>query len=130
MDEVVVYTDGACSGNPGPGGWAAVLVWRGVVKEISGGEERTTNQRMELTAAIKGLEALRRKGCRVVVKTDSQYLVGGMNGWKRWANRDLWARLDELARAHEVRFEWIRGHTGDRLNERADYLARSAIERT
>lgn len=127
MNEVVIYTDGACSGNPGPGGWAAVLVWRGVVKEISGSEGLTTNQRMELTAAIKGLEALKRKGCRVVVRTDSQYLAGGMNGWKRRANRDLWARLDELCQLHEVRFEWIRGHNGHQFNERADYLARLAI---
>lgn len=126
---VVIYTDGACSGNPGPGGWGAVLVWNGVVKEISGGELRTTNQRMELTAVIRALESLKRP-CEVTVCTDSQYVAGTMTrGWKRKANLDLWTRLDELCRMHTVEFEWVQGHAGNNYNERADRLARAAIPR-
>lgn len=129
MTPVIVYTDGACSGNPGPGGWGAVLIWNGVVKELSGGELYTTNQRMELTAVIKALEALKRP-CEVLVRTDSQYLVGTMTqGWKRRANLDLWGRLDELCRVHRVEFEWLRGHAGNEYNERADQLARGAVPR-
>lgn len=131
MTEVTIYADGACSGNPGPGGWAAILVHpaSGVVRELSGGESSTTNNRMELTAVIRALEALK-KPCRVVVRTDSQYLVGTMTrGWKRRANHDLWARLDELCRVHEVSWEWVRGHAGDPYNERADRLARSHASR-
>ncbi len=129
MTPVIVYTDGACSGNPGPGGWGAVLIWNGVVKELSGGELYTTNQRMELTAVIKALEALKRP-CEVLVRTDSQYLVGTMTqGWKRRANLDLWERLDELCRVHRVEFEWLRGHAGNEYNERADQLARGAVPR-
>lgn len=129
MSAVVIYTDGACSGNPGPGGWGAVLIWNGVVKELSGGELYTTNQRMELTAVIKALEALKRP-CEVLVRTDSQYLVGTMTqGWKRRANLDLWERLDELCRVHRVEFEWLRGHAGNEYNERADQLARGAVPR-
>lgn len=129
MSAVVIYTDGACSGNPGPGGWGAVLIWNGVVKELSGGELYTTNQRMELTAVIKALEALKRP-CEVLVRTDSQYLVGTMTqGWKRRANLDLWERLDELCRVHRVEFEWLRGHAGNEYNKRADQLARGAVPR-
>lgn len=141
-DVVEIHTDGACSGNPGPGGWAAILRWRGHEKEISGGEPQTTNNRMELTAAIRALESLKRP-MRVRIHTDSQYLQRGigewLEGWKRrgWrtadrkpvANRDLWQRLDELCRRHQVEWVWLRGHAGDPLNERADRLAREAIRR-
>lgn len=127
MSAVVIYTDGACSGNPGPGGWGAVLIWNGVVRALSGGEPHTTNQRMELTAVIKALEALKRP-CEVIVRTDSQYLVNTMTqGWKRRANLDLWGRLDELCRVHKISWEWVRGHAGDPYNELADRLARAAI---
>ncbi len=140
-EEVVeIHTDGACSGNPGPGGWGAVLVWKGRRRELSGAEPGTTNNRMELLAAIRALEALKRP-MRVRIFTDSEYLKRGMSewleGWKRrgWRtaarkpvrNRDLWERLDELCRIHEVEWHWLRGHAGDPLNERADQLAREAI---
>ncbi len=139
-DVVEVHTDGACSGNPGPGGWAAILRWSGHEKELSGGEAETTNNRMELTAAIRALESLKRP-MRVRIHTDSQYLQRGIRewlpGWKArgWrtadrkpvANRDLWERLDELARRHRIEWVWLRGHAGDPLNERADRLARAAI---
>ena len=139
-DVVEIHTDGACSGNPGPGGWAAILVWKGRRRELSGAEPETTNNRMELLAAIRALEALRRP-MRVRIFTDSEYLKRGMSewleGWKRrgWRtaakkpvrNRDLWERLDELCRIHEVEWHWLRGHAGDPLNERADRLAREAI---
>jgi ribonuclease HI len=137
----LIYTDGACSGNPGPGGWGAVLISGGHERELSGGEGVTTNNRMELMAAIAALEALT-KPCRVDLHTDSQYLRQGITdwivGWKArgWKtadkkpvkNEDLWRRLD-LARArHEVRWHWVKGHAGHPLNERADMLARSAIK--
>ena len=123
--EVIVHTDGACKGNPGPGGWGAVLSYAGAEKELFGGEAQTTNNRMELRAVIEALNALNR-GCRVRVVTDSQYVHKGvelwMEGWKRknWktaagkpvANRDLWEALDEALRQHEVRWEWVRGHQG------------------
>lgn len=127
--DVVIYTDGACSGNPGPGGWGAVLLHpaTGRAKELSGYEPETTNNRMELTAAVRALEALKRP-CKVLVRTDSRYLVGTMTqGWKRKANHDLWDRLDELCRVHQVSWEWVKGHAGDEYNERADQLAREAI---
>ncbi len=139
--QVLIYTDGACSGNPGPGGWGAVLISGGHERELSGGEGVTTNNRMELMAAIAALEALT-KPCRVDLHTDSQYLRQGITdwivGWKArgWKtadkkpvkNEDLWRRLD-LARArHEVRWHWVKGHAGHPLNERADMLARSAIK--
>lgn len=138
--QVLIYTDGACSGNPGPGGWGAVLISKGHEKELSGGDPATTNNRMELMAAIAALEALT-KPCQVDLHTDSQYLRQGITewiaGWKArgWKtadkkpvkNEDLWKRLD-LARArHEVRWHWVKGHAGHPLNERADGLARSAI---
>ncbi len=140
-EEIVeIHTDGACSGNPGPGGWAAILAWKGRQKEISGAEPETTNNRMELLAAIRALEALKRP-MRVRIYTDSEYLRRGMTewleGWKRrgWRtagkkpvkNRDLWERLDELCRRHRVEWRWLKGHAGDPLNERADRLAREAI---
>jgi len=139
-EPVEIHTDGACSGNPGPGGWGAVLRWRGHERELAGGEGQTTNNRMELMAAIGALEALNRPS-RVIIWTDSAYLKGGItswiDGWKRrgWVNsakqpvknRDLWERLDALCRRHEVEWRWLKGHAGHPLNERADALAREAI---
>lgn len=142
-NEVQIWTDGACSGNPGPGGWGAVLRWNGVEKELSGAEAETTNNRMEMMAAIQALESLKRP-CRVRLITDSNYLRQGMtewlprwqaNGWKTAArkpvkNEDLWRRLAEVSRRHEVHWEWIRGHSGHPENERADRLATEAAKRT
>ncbi len=137
---VEIYTDGACSGNPGPGGWGAVLRFGGVEKELAGGEAPTTNNRMELMAAIAGLEALKRP-CRVRLYTDSQYLRDGITqwlpawkarGWRTAAkapvkNVDLWQRLEKAAAPHQVDWHWVRGHAGHPENERADALARAAI---
>ena len=140
-DEAVeIYSDGACRGNPGPGGWGAILRLNGVEKELFGGEAATTNNRMELTAAIRGLEALKRPS-RVRLYTDSQYVQKGISewvrGWKRkgWMtadkkpvkNVDLWKRLDELNAQHEVEWVWVRGHAGHPENERADKLANKGI---
>jgi len=139
-DRVAIWTDGACSGNPGPGGWGAVLVWNGHEKELSGGEPATTNNRMELTAAIAALEALKRPSA-VDLHTDSQYLRGGITGWIRgwkrngWKtadrrpvkNVDLWQKLDNLTGTHEVRWHWVKGHAGHDANERADQLARDGM---
>ena len=134
--KVELFTDGACSGNPGPGGWGAILRFYGVEKELSGGEPLTTNNRMEMTAAIKGLEALKRP-CRVDIYTDSKYLQQGvtewMKGWKakgwpeRIKNQDLWKMLDVLIQKHDVHFHWVKGHAGHPENERADVLATSAV---
>ncbi|MBI4601076.1 MAG: ribonuclease HI [Planctomycetes bacterium] len=140
--EVVLYCDGACRGNPGPGGFGAVLRSGRHETELSGSEPRTTNNRMELRAAIEGL-AILKEPCAVRVVTDSQYLRRGMtewlpkwlrNGWrtsdrKPVLNRDLWERLMELCARHEVRWDWTPGHAGDRLNERCDALANGAIDR-
>ena len=140
MSDVDIWTDGACSGNPGPGGWAAILRTAGRERELSGGEAHTTNNRMELMAAIAALEALTR-ACKVAIHTDSQYLRGGitqwMAGWKRrdWRtadgkpvkNVDLWTRLEAAADRHEIAWLWVRGHAGDPANERADELARMAM---
>lgn len=137
---VEIYCDGACSGNPGPGGYGAILRCQGRTKEISGGETPTTNNRMELTAAIAALRHLTRP-CRVILTTDSQYLVKGMTewieGWQRkgWqnskkepvVNRDLWEALLELAGRHAIEWRWVRGHNGHSENERCDTLAREAI---
>jgi ribonuclease HI len=142
MDEVEIFTDGACSGNPGPGGWGAILRYRGVKKEISGGENPTTNNRMEMLAAITALEALKRP-CTVQVYTDSQYLRDGITKWlpawkaRGWRtadkkpvkNIDLWQRLDTAAAPHRIEWNWVRGHAGHPENERADALARAAIVR-
>lgn len=143
MKEVTLYTDGACRGNPGPGGWGAILVFRGIEKELSGGECETTNNRMELTAAIEGLRALR-EPCRVLLVTDSKYLLDGVTrgwaeGWKRrgWKkadgspalNPELWDALLSLLAVHEVRFEWVHGHTGHPYNERCDKLATTFADR-
>ena len=138
--EVEVFTDGACRGNPGPGGWAAILRYRGSEKELSGFDPDTTNNRMEMTAAVAGLEALKRS-CRVRLYSDSQYLRDGItkwiHGWKRrgWRtadkqpvkNVDLWQRLDAVAGRHDVAWIWVRGHSGHPENERADALARARI---
>lgn len=135
-----IWTDGACSGNPGPGGWGAILRAGSHEKELSGGEVLTTNNRMELLAAIGALEALR-KPCVVNLHTDSEYLRNGvtkwMFGWRRngWRtadrkpvkNQDLWQRLDTAIGQHEVTWHWVKGHAGDEMNERADELARSGM---
>jgi ribonuclease HI len=137
---VVIYTDGACSGNPGPGGWGAILTYGDRCKEISGGEPETTNNRMELMAAISALEALKRPS-RIELHTDSSYLKDGItkwiHGWKRngWRtadkkpvkNAELWQRLDEARERHDIDWRWVRGHAGHPENERADELAREAM---
>jgi len=137
---VEVYSDGACRGNPGPGGWSAIIRFDSVEKELSGGETATTNNRMELTAVIRALEALTRHS-RVRVYTDSQYVQKGISEWIRaWKRRDwktadrkpvknvdLWRRLDELNASHEVEWRWVKGHAGHPENERADVLANKAI---
>ncbi|MBB4015257.1 ribonuclease HI [Chelatococcus caeni] len=139
-ERVTIYTDGACSGNPGPGGWGALLVYQGKEKELSGGEPGTTNNRMELTAAIMALEALKRP-CAVDLFTDSQYVRHGitqwMHGWKArgWKtadkkpvkNEDLWRRLDTARQRHDVTWHWVRGHAGHPENERVDALARAGM---
>ena len=136
-----IWTDGACSGNPGPGGWGAILRFGEREKELSGGELLTTNNRMELTAAISALEALKR-ACEVDLHTDSQYLrqgvTGWMFGWKKngWRtadrkpvkNEDLWRRLDDATGRHKIDWRWVRGHAGDEMNERADELARAGMK--
>ena len=139
-DKVAIWTDGACSGNPGPGGWGAILAYGEKRRELCGGEPATTNNRMELAAAIHALEALKRP-CGVKLHTDSQYLRGGvlswMHNWKRngWRtadkkpvkNEDLWRRLDEAQQRHEIEWLWVKGHAGNELNERADELARQGM---
>jgi ribonuclease HI len=141
VSRVEAYTDGACRGNPGPGGWGAILRFGDHEKELRGGEDETTNNRMELTAAIEALRALRRP-CRVDLYTDSQYLRLGitqwMHGWKKngWRtsgkkpvkNQDLWQALDAAAQRHEVHWHWVKGHSGHPENERADALANEAID--
>ncbi len=140
-DTVLIHTDGACLGNPGPGGWAALLQHRGRERELSGGEPDTTNNRMELMAAIMALETLRR-ACAIRLRTDSQYVRQGITQWlpgwiaRGWRtsggdpvkNRDLWERLQAAAARHEIHWEWVRGHAGDPDNERVDRLARAAAE--
>jgi ribonuclease HI len=138
-EKVMVWTDGGCKPNPGPGGWAAVLVFRGRERELSGADPATTNNRMELTAAASALEALTRP-CAVVVHTDSEYVRNGVTRWstgwvrKNWrtaagdpvANMDLWKRLLEAAKQHKVEWLWVRGHSGNPMNERVDALATEA----
>ena len=138
---VVIYSDGACSGNPGPGGWGAVMISGAHVKEICGGEPGTTNNRMELMAAIQALEALK-KPCKVELHTDSTYVMKGISewifGWKKrgWKtadgkpvkNDDLWRRLDTARARQDVSWNWVKGHAGHELNERADALARKGLE--
>ncbi|HBT84277.1 MAG: ribonuclease HI [Desulfuromonadales bacterium GWD2_61_12] len=137
---VEIFCDGACSGNPGPGGWGTIMRYGGTVRELSGYAPETTNNRMELAAAIAGLEALKRP-CRVRLTTDSEYLKKGMTEWldgwvkKGWknsqkkevANRDLWEQLLALSQLHTVEWVWVRGHNGHAENERCDELARQAI---
>ncbi len=139
--KIEIFCDGACSGNPGVGGWGCILRWNGHEKELSGAAGETTNNRMELTAAIEALASLKRP-CDVVLTTDSQYLAKGMTewiaGWQKrgWVNskkepvlnRDLWERLLELTKVHRVEWVWVRGHNGHPENERCDELARRAIE--
>jgi ribonuclease HI len=141
MPEVEIFTDGACSGNPGPGGWGAILRYGSVEKELAGGEPQTTNNRMEMMAAIAGLEALNRP-CKVRLYTDSQYLRDGITrwlsnwkarGWRTAAktpvkNLDLWQRLEQAAAPHEIEWHWVRGHSGHPENERADALARAGLD--
>jgi ribonuclease HI len=141
MPQVTIYTDGACDPNPGPGGWAALLRSGAHEKELTGGEAHTTNNRMELTAAIQAFKALK-EPCQVDLYTDSEYLKRGINewlpGWRRrgWrrkggalANVDLWQELDRLLGVHQVEWHWVRGHAGHPLNERVDKLARQASRR-
>ena len=137
MKQVNVYTDGACSGNPGPGGWGAILVYKGTRKELSGGEAQTTNNRMEKTAVLRALEALK-EPCRVVLCSDSKYVIDALskgwakkwraNGWKRGdkkpaLNPDLWEQLLNACERHEIEYQWIKGHAGHPENERCDELA-------
>ena len=140
--DIEIFTDGACLGNPGPGGWGVLLRWRGTEKELSGGEKETTNNRMELMAAIQGLEVLKRPG-RVTLTTDSTYVKDGItkwifnwkkNGWrsavkKPIKNMDLWQRLDAAVVGHDVNWRWVKGHAGHAENERVDNLARAAAEK-
>ena len=140
-NRVAIWTDGACSGNPGPGGWGAILQFGAREKELTGGEPLTTNNRMELMAAIAALEALTRP-CAIDLHTDSQYVRNGISSWLRgWKARgwktadrkpvknvDLWQRLDAAAERHEVAWHWVRGHAGDEMNERADTLARAGMQ--
>jgi len=139
-ERVEIFTDGACSGNPGPGGWGVLLRWRGHEKELLGGEPDTTNNRMELMAAIRGIEALK-PNIRATLYTDSKYVCDGItqwiDGWKQrgWKtaakdpvkNEDLWRRLDEVRSGHDVEWQWVKGHAGHPDNERADALARRGI---
>lgn len=140
-NHVELYTDGACSGNPGPGGWGALLRYKATEKELSGAEPDTTNNRMELMAAIEGLKAIKRT-CHVTLYTDSKYVLQGvtewMEGWKSrgWKtadkkpvkNQDLWMLLDEQVQRHQIKWEWVKGHAGHIENERVDELARMAIK--
>lgn len=141
MSDVTIYTDGACSGNPGPGGWGAVLISGNTEKELSGGEADTTNNRMEMMAVIKALKALKRD-CNITIFTDSKYVLQGLTEWlPNWKKRgwktadkkpvknvDLWQELDMLAAKHTITWQWVKGHNGDVNNERADALARAACE--
>ncbi len=140
-EAVIIYTDGACKGNPGPGGWGAYLQYKGKAKELYGGEAETTNNRMELMAAIQALEALKRP-CPVKLNTDSKYVLQGitewMNNWKKrdWKtaskkpvkNEDLWRRLDMAIQQHDIEWVWVKGHSGNPGNEKADRLANKGIE--
>jgi ribonuclease HI len=139
--QIEIHTDGACSGNPGPGGWGALLLYGTTEKELSGGESLTTNNRMELMAAICALESLK-KPCRIVLYTDSQYVQKGITEWlpgwirKGWKNskgeqvknQDLWQRLQEASSSHRIEWKWVKGHAGHAENERVDALARRAAE--
>jgi ribonuclease HI len=139
-NRVIIHTDGACSGNPGPGGWGAVLQYNGTVKELKGGAPITTNNKMELTAAIEALKALKRP-CEIELHTDSVYVKDGLNkwihGWKKngWRtsdkkpvkNAELWKELDAAVQRHTIDWRWVKGHAGDEMNERADELANEGM---
>jgi ribonuclease HI len=138
-DSVIMYTDGASRGNPGPGGYGTILLWKGNVKELSGGFLRTTNNRMELMAVIAGLEALKKEGVRLIIYSDSQYVVNSVEkGWlKTWLandfkggkkNRDLWLRFAGLAAKHHIHFKWVKGHASNPYNNRCDELATTAAD--
>lgn len=140
-ETVIIYTDGACRGNPGPGGWGVVLQYNNTRKELYGGEKATTNNRMELMAAIQALEALKRS-CKVLLNTDSHYLLKGITewlpnwkrrGWKTSAkkpvkNEDLWRRLDAAIARHDIKWNWVKGHSGEPGNEQADCLANQGVD--
>ena len=142
IDKLLIYTDGACSGNPGPGGWGCILKYNGNVKELSGGEKDTTNNRMELIAVIKGLEVLNKKS-DIIVTTDSTYVKNGITQWiKKWEtnnwrtaskspvkNKELWQELLALSRKHDINWKWVKGHSGHPENERCDELAREEIKK-
>ena len=141
MKQVIIYTDGACRGNPGPGGWGALIKFEGVEKEIFGGQNNTTNNQMELAAAIEGLASLK-EACNVELFTDSKYVMDGItqwiqnwkkNNWKTAAkkdvkNKELWQKLDQLISQHQVQWHWVKGHSGDVGNEAADLLANKGID--
>lgn len=141
-EKIHIYSDGACRGNPGPGGWGTLLKYNGTEKELYGAEEETTNNRMELMGAIMGLEALTRENCDVVLTTDSQYVMKGITEWmdnwksRNWKtaskkpvkNQDLWQRLDEACQKHQIEWQWVKGHSGHDENERVDALANKAID--
>ena len=141
MKHITIYTDGACKGNPGPGGWGALLEYEGRQKPLKGGELQTTNNRMEMMAAIVALEGLK-EPCKITLNTDSKYLMSGLNdwlpGWKArgWRtadrkpvkNQDLWQRLDAAVQRHEIQWQWVKGHAGNPGNEAADRLANEGVE--
>ena len=140
-DKVIIHTDGACSGNPGPGGWGAILQYNGHIKELKGGAQETTNNKMELTAAIKALNSLKRS-CEVELHTDSKYVKDGLTNWmKNWKkngwktankkpvkNLELWQALDEAVSRHKINWHWVKGHDGNEMNEKADQLANEGME--
>jgi ribonuclease HI len=142
-EEVIIYTDGACSGNPGPGGWGAVLIYKGKEKCISGHEEDTTNNRMEITSAIKALQEIKNNNFKIILHTDSKYLINGIETWiKNWKqngwrssdrkevkNKDLWIELDDIRQKFDITWQWVKGHSNNKYNEIADSLATSAIKR-
>lgn len=141
-EKIHIFSDGACRGNPGPGGWGTLLKYNGTEKELYGAEKDTTNNRMELMAAIMGLEALTRTDCEVILTTDSKYVMHGitewMDGWKSrgWKtaakkpvkNQDLWQRLDKACQGHQIEWQWVKGHSGHDENDRVDLLANKAID--
>lgn len=142
MNKVLIFTDGACSGNPGPGGWGCILKYQDHKKELSGGDIETTNNRMELTAVIKALETLKRK-CDIIITTDSNYVKNGITQWiKKWEknnwltssktpvkNKELWQELNSLSKKHNIKWVWVKGHSGHVENERCDELARKEIKK-
>jgi ribonuclease HI len=137
MKKITIYTDGACSGNPGPGGWGTIIVYNEIEKELCGGEKNTTNNRMELTAVIEGLAALK-EPCQVHIVSDSKYVTEAINSWlKNWIkkgfdkvkNPELWIRYVEVSKQHKITTEWVKGHSGHEMNERCDKLAVSQVRK-